>query len=146
MSDDPAKQFPEQLLSAFDFAAELDSLRKGHEEQMRALLEVADSFDRFAEAAAAAEAPTPEQAAQWRQTFLLIGKQLQQVLRAASVTPVECLGQRADPHHHQVLGVEEGPEAAEGVIVKEIVRGYQWGDRVLRPSGVIATAPVRNDP
>jgi molecular chaperone GrpE len=151
MSDDAAAGFPDRLLHAFDFAAELEGCRKEHDEQMRALLgallEVADSFDRFEEAAGGVERPTAEQAAEWRRTVGRIAKQLRLALRGAAVTPLDCLGQPADPHRHEVVGTRPAAGAAEGTIVEEIVRGYQWGDRVLRvPRVITAAPPTRDDP
>jgi molecular chaperone GrpE len=150
MRDEAAGGLPDKFLDAFDFAAELEGRARLHEEEMRrlltALLEVADSFDRLEEAFGPAGRPTPEQAAQWRQTFFRVGKQLQVVLRAASVTPVACLGEPADPHRHEVVGVKDVPGTPEGVIVEETIRGYLWGGRVLRlPRVVTAAPPTRSD-
>lgn len=145
MSGDAKDPGFDKLFSALDFATELATRDREHETQTRALLldliELMDSFDRFFEAVGAVEQPTPEQSVRWRQTFQRIQKQLQLLLRKAAVTPVESSGQPADPHRHEIVGVKVVPGAAEGVIVEEVVRGYQWGAHVLRQPRVIVAAP-----
>ncbi len=143
-----AQDSPERLLQAFDFAAEMAALERQYENQVRmlliALLDVMDSFDRFTAVVSTCEQPTPEQAVNWSQSWLRIGKQLKLALQGAGVTPMDCLGQPADPELHEIVEVARTTEASEGVVIEEVVRGYHWHGRPLRLPRVIVASPFEN--
>jgi len=66
-------------------------------------------------------------------------RQLQDVLRAEGVEPIQALGQPFDPTEHEAVGVVEGPEPP-GTVVGEELRGYRQGEYLLRPAHVRVAA------
>jgi molecular chaperone GrpE len=138
------------LLDAFDFVREMAVREKEYEDKQRDLLlglvDVLDSFDRFLAIAEPVAQPTPEQGTQWRQTSQLINKQLLRVLRDAGVMPISCLGQAADPDRQEIVEVCLSTEMADGIIVKELCRGYEWRGQPLRlPRVIVAAFPEREN-
>jgi molecular chaperone GrpE len=57
---------------------------------------------------------------------------MQKVLTSNGVSPIESIGQKADPYKHEVLLTEEKDDVEEGIVLEEIQKGYQIGDKVLR--------------
>lgn len=122
--------------------AEFDNFRKRMERDRRDMIEwaaadvlgdlinIVDDFDR----ALAAEAP-PE-AQPYKAGLELIQKQLADMLKKRGVTIVDALGADFDPHQHQAVAYEEVAGAREGEVVGVLSKGYQLGDRLLRPAMV----------
>lgn len=82
-----------------------------------------------------AEAASPE-IKHWALGFEMIVTQLKQVLQDHGVEPFESIGMQFDPHVHEAIETEEAIEVAPGTIVKEFIRGYKMGNRVIRPARV----------
>ena len=74
----------------------------------------------------------------------LIRQTLLEVLERRNVKPIETCGQPFDPDFMHALGQEESTKA-ENTVVREIVRGYWWGDRVLRPAEVIVAVKAKSE-
>ena len=66
----------------------------------------------------------------------LIYKQLQDLLKKRSVTPIEAVGTDFDPHVHQAVVHEDSTTHRDGEVIAELRRGYRLGDRLLRPAMV----------
>lgn len=49
---------------------------------------------------------------------------------------IPAVGAEFDPNVHQAVMQESDPEQASGIVLKELQKGYQLKDRVLRPSMV----------
>jgi molecular chaperone GrpE len=80
----------------------------------------------------------------WLKGIRLTLQKLRDALAAVGVEPIEAVGQEFDPRLHEAIGSEESSQNSEGVIVRELRRGYRIGDRVLRPSLVkVARGPER---
>lgn len=146
MSKDTRSDPPEKLLHAFDFAREIAIKESVHQEELRqllmALLSVADSFDRLLSAAEGIEEPSGEDAVAWRRSAVLINKQLNAVLRDVGVEPVACIGRIADCKEHEIVDTHPDSESGEGVILNELVRGYEWRGMLLRrPRVIVAASP-----
>jgi molecular chaperone GrpE len=73
-------------------------------------------------------------AEQLRTGVELIAKQMDDVLRALNVTPVETVGQPFDPRVHEALESVERPDLPDHQVMDEIRRGYRIKDRLLRPA------------
>ena len=67
----------------------------------------------------------------------LIRQSLLDVLEHQAVTPIETLGQPFDPKHMNAMGRESSPNASPNTVIKEILKGYRWQERVLREAQVI---------
>ncbi len=73
-------------------------------------------------------------AEQLRTGVELIAKQMDEVLRALNVTPVETVGQPFDPRVHEALESVERPDLPDHQVIDEIRRGYRIKERLLRPA------------
>jgi len=58
-------------------------------------------------------------------------------LEKFSVTQVKAVGEAFDPSYHQAVMQEETDDEKEGTIIKELQKGYQLHDRLIRPSMVV---------
>lgn len=112
---------------------EIDELReRAAEELVRSLLPVVDNLERALDAGAAAD----EQAKPFVDGVRMVHRQLMQVLGEAGLAPIEALGAPFDPHRHEAVMREETDAFADGHVMEEIQRGYDFNGRVLRPSMV----------
>ncbi len=83
----------------------------------------------------ASSAVPPEIAgSSWVEGFKLIARKLQAVLEAQGLMALEAVGKPFDPRFHEAVAQGEGEE---GIVVMELQKGYQFRDRVIRPSKVI---------
>jgi molecular chaperone GrpE len=73
-------------------------------------------------------------AEQLRAGVELIAKQMDEVLRALNVLPVETAGVQFDPRFHEALGSVETDELPDGQVYEEVRRGYRIRERLLRPA------------
>jgi molecular chaperone GrpE len=86
---------------------------------------------------------TPEQ---FRVGVELIAKQMEEVLRALNVTPVETVGVPFDPRLHEALESVERADVPDHQVIDEVRRGYRIKDRLLRPALVrIASNPNQTE-
>jgi molecular chaperone GrpE len=73
-------------------------------------------------------------AEQMRTGVELIAKQMDDVLRALNVTPVETVGHPFDPRVHEALESVERTDLPDHQVIDEIRRGYRIKERLLRPA------------
>lgn len=112
-----------------------------NEALLRKALGVADDLGRALE-----HVPAEEQSSPWVEGITVIERKLVGVLESEGVTAIVAVGQPFDPRLHEAVSMEPTDEAPEGTVTRELQRGYQLRDRVLRPSlVVVATPPATND-
>jgi molecular chaperone GrpE len=61
--------------------------------------------------------------------------QLDKVLAEMGVKKIEAVGKKFDPHFHEAIREVEGEE--EGMVVEELLSGFEINGKVIRPSQVI---------
>lgn len=95
------------------------------------LLPVIDNFERALQVEA-----TEKEAIAIKQGVDMVYRQFQTALQGEGLETIEAVGKVFDPFVHQAIMQvkEEGFES--GVVVEELQKGYQYKDRVLRPSMV----------
>jgi molecular chaperone GrpE len=71
---------------------------------------------------------------QLRAGIELIVKQMEDVLRALNVQPVESVGARFDPRVHEALESVDRNDLPDHQVLEEVRRGYRIRDRLLRPA------------
>jgi molecular chaperone GrpE len=71
---------------------------------------------------------------QLRAGIELIVKQMEDVLRALNVQPVESVGVRFDPRVHEALESVDRNDLPDHQVLEEVRRGYRIRDRLLRPA------------
>ena len=77
----------------------------------------------------------------WLEGLLLVQGRLLALLEREGVRPIAALGQPFDPHRHLAVGVSRAHGTPDGTIVREELRGYTWGERVLRHAEVVVARP-----
>jgi len=73
---------------------------------------------------------------EWAMGFQMILGQFKEVLNSQGITPFISEGQMFDPSLHEVVETEETGNVPDGTILKEFVKGYRSGDRIIRPAKV----------
>lgn len=74
----------------------------------------------------------------------LIRRSLLEILRQRRVIPITCIGKPFDSQKMYAIGREQRADVTDNTVIKEVVRGYLWGDIVLREAQVIvATQETR---
>lgn len=68
----------------------------------------------------------------------LIRRNLLDILRQQQITPITAQGHPFNAQQMYALGRQPSP-APENTVIQEVVRGYKWGDRVLREAQVIVS-------
>jgi molecular chaperone GrpE len=69
----------------------------------------------------------------WVEGFRLVQRKLDRVLDDQGVRMINTTGE-FDPNLHEAVSYEESDEHAEGQIIAELRKGYQIGNRVIRPA------------
>lgn len=69
----------------------------------------------------------------------MVGRQLQDLLSSQGVETVDALGQPFDPKIHDALGQEASDEVEEGIVLRQLRKGYKLKDRLVRPANVIVS-------
>jgi molecular chaperone GrpE len=101
-------------------------------------LPVIDNFQLALKAKGSAE--------QLRTGVELIVKQMEDVLRALNVQPVEAVGAEFDPRVHEAIEMVEKPDVPDHQVIDEVRRGYRIKDRLLRPAMVrVASNPHQKE-
>ncbi len=93
------------------------------------LLPALDDFERAIE-------NVPDDIAEnsWLEGIQLVQRKLETILEGLNVKPIEAVGQPFDPLFHEAIMQESTDEYESGMVSKELQKGYQLGDRVVRPS------------
>lgn len=98
---------------------------------------------------ASAKSATPESLSEIitsnQQGVELIRRSLLQVLRQRRVVPITAQGQPFDSQTMYAVGRESRADVTENTVIEEVVRGYLWGERVLREAQVIVATQVARD-
>jgi molecular chaperone GrpE len=104
------------------------------------LIPIIDNFELGLNAARASAADSPILAG-----MDMVSKQLADFLTSSGVEPVNAEGQHFDPNLHEAVAQEESAVVPEGVIIRQLRRGYKLRDRLLRPATVVVSkgAPAK---
>jgi molecular chaperone GrpE len=112
--------------------------RRAAERLVGSLLPVLDDLERALEAAARHEEATLEDGVR------LVHRALSEALRKEGLTEIATDGP-FDPHVHEAL-LSQPSEAPEGDVIQVLQKGYELGDRVLRPARVVVSAGAPEEP
>jgi len=69
----------------------------------------------------------------WVEGFRLVNRKLDKILDDQNVMPISTDG-AFDPNLHEAVSYEDNEEFGEGQIIAELRKGYQIGNRVIRPA------------
>jgi molecular chaperone GrpE len=70
----------------------------------------------------------------------MVLKQLTDFLADNGLQPIDAEAQKFDPNLHEAIAHEPSDEVAEGVVLRQMRRGYRLKDRLLRPSSVVVSS------
>ena len=101
------------------------------------LLPVIDNLDRAMTAAKQAGESGP-----LVQGVGMVQTQLLDMLKRHSVMPIDALGKPFDPNLHQAIMQQPSREHPPQTVIQVLQQGFMIHDRVLRPAGVIVSAPA----
>lgn len=110
----------------------LEQLKYGYESLIRELLPVIDNLERAIE-----YSKKHAQKDSLYEGVELTLKLLKKVIEGFGVNEIESVGKLFDPSLHEGVGVEEGEDYEDNVIIKELEKGYLYRDRLIRPAKVI---------
>jgi len=64
----------------------------------------------------------------------IINKDLISIFSKNNITPIDSIGKKLNPNHHQAMMEIEDAHKEPGTIIQEVQKGYMIKDRLLRPS------------
>ena len=64
----------------------------------------------------------------------IINKDLVSIFSKNNITPIDSIGKKLNPNHHQAMMEIEDDHKEPGTIIQEVQKGYMIKDRLLRPS------------
>ena len=70
----------------------------------------------------------------WLDGIRLIERKLRASLEAQGISPIQALGEPFDPRFHEAVRQDKGKD---GIVIEEMQKGYQFHDKVIRPSKVV---------
>ena len=79
----------------------------------------------------------PRLARSMREGSALVLQRLDALLESYRVQPIAAVGQPLDPHAMRAAGVEWSPQVGEGLVLRELRRGFRQGGELLRLAEVI---------
>jgi len=106
-----------------------DAVKYANAGLMLKIIPVLDDFERAVDHVPPAMASEP-----WVGGINCIARKLQTALEAVGLTPIKAQGEFFDPTLHEASGSAPGPE---GMVVRELEKGYKLNERVLRPARVM---------
>ncbi len=115
-----------------------DAQFKAKEQVLRDILEVVDNMERAMSSMTDATDPKAV-----KDGVALVLRLFHQKLERHEVRAIDSKGKAFDPHIHEAVARVPSTSVAAGAVVEELVKGYNMGDRLLRPASVVvAVAPT----
>ncbi len=111
-----------------------DAVKYANASFLERLIPILDNFELGLNAARGSAADSPILAG-----MDMVAKQLNDFLLSSGVEPVNGEGQPFDPNLHEAVAHEESASIPEGVVVRQLRRGYKLRDRLLRPATVVVS-------
>ena len=118
-----------------------ETVRLQRENLLRELLPVVDNLERAVEAARGGGNGKPIV-----EGVEMVLRSMLDFLKAHGVTQLDSVGKPFDPQRHEAVDQIESSQHPPNTVVNEFHRGYQMGDRLLRPARVaVAKGKEEND-
>ncbi len=136
-----AKEYKDKYLLLL---AEVDNTRKRMQKEKQemtrfaienVMAEVLQPIDNLENALKCADAMSKE-VQNWAMGFQMILSQFKDVLNNHGVVAFHSEGTDFDPHKHEAVEIEETSDFPEGMVIKEFVKGYKCGERIIRAARV----------
>jgi molecular chaperone GrpE len=117
-----------------------DAVKFANTSFLERLIPILDNFELGLNAARGSAAESPILAG-----MDMVAKQLNDFLLGSGVEPVNGEGQPFDPNIHEAVAQEASTHIPEGVVIRQLRRGYKLRERLLRPATVVVSkgAPTK---
>src|SRR6266487_2016061 len=112
-----------------------DAIKYANSSLLEKLVAIIDNFELGLEAAKGESEQSPIYSG-----MTLVLKQLSDLLAENGLQPIEAEGKKFDPNLHEAIAREPGDQFPEGIVLRQIRRGYRFRDRLLRPSSVVVSS------
>ncbi len=123
-------------------------LQRGLDEEkqlfFKRILPIMDGFDNIFRHANSQNIEGDEILSNWLKTLETLYRRLLSALEKEGLVRIESKGKLIDFSKHEVVGTREVPGVNDNTVVEEVVRGYMYGNRVLRDSKVIVAKSQGN--
>jgi len=73
----------------------------------------------------------------WVEGVAITKDRIADLLNMLGITPIASVGNVFDPNLHIAIGVEMGNDHTQNIIIREELKGYKLGNRVIRPAEVV---------
>ena len=119
-----------------------DAIRYANANFLERLIPILDNFDLGLQAAKAGGGQSAI-----LDGMTMVFKQLQDFLASCGVETIEATGEHFNPNVHEAIAHEENAEVEEGVVIRQLRKGYRLKDRLIRPANVVVSKgiPVGED-
>jgi len=111
-----------------------EAVRYANGRLLEDLLPIIDSFELGLDAA-----EKSEEGKTIAQGFAMVQKLFADFLAKHGVEPIDAPGQEFDHNLHEAVGQEASDEVPEGVVLRQLRKGYKLRDRLLRPATVMVS-------
>ncbi|HEY3663622.1 MAG TPA: nucleotide exchange factor GrpE [Chthoniobacterales bacterium] len=112
-----------------------EAIKYANSSLLERLIAIVDNFELGLSAAKSEGERSPVYAG-----MSMVLKQLTDFLADNGLQPIDAEGQKFDPNLHEAIAHEASNEVPEGVVVRQMRRGYRMKDRLLRPSSVVVSS------
>ncbi|MGI8889500.1 MAG: nucleotide exchange factor GrpE [Chthoniobacterales bacterium] len=117
-----------------------DAIKYANSALLERLIAIVDNFDLGLSAAKSEGEKSPIYSG-----MHMVFKQLTDFLADNGLQPIDAEGQPFDPNLHEAIAREASETAPEGVVVRQMRRGYRLKDRLLRPSSVVVSSGKKSE-
>ncbi len=112
-----------------------DAIKYANSSLLERLIAIVDNFELGLSAAKSEGEKSPVYAG-----MSMVFKQLTEFLNDNGLLSIDAEGQRFDPNLHEAIAREASVSVPEGVVLRQMRRGYRLKDRLLRPSSVVVSS------
>jgi molecular chaperone GrpE len=98
------------------------------------LIPVLDSFDMALAAANNSQDPAVNAL---KEGIAMVFSQFRAVLAEVGLAEIDAANQPFDPNWHEAVAQQEQDDVAEGIVIRQLRKGYALRDRLIRPASVI---------
>src|SRR5881398_1049523 len=112
-----------------------EAIKYANSSLLEKLVAIIDNFELGLEAAKGESEQSPIYSG-----MTLVLKQLNDLLAENGLQPIEAEGKKFDPNLHEAIAREPSDQFPEGIVLRQIRRGYRFRDRLLRPSSVVVSS------
>ncbi len=98
------------------------------------MLPVVDNLNRALDSAGRTEIEHSPEFQNFLDGVGLVNQQLLEILMEMGIQPIPSVGQQFDPHVHEAVATEQTSEVPHNTVIAELLKGYQIGEKVLRPA------------